>query len=169
VSNFALGIFRPINELEKHPLNKSYLRGSSNDPTDDALASSCVFSLSLVFIHHKSQTNTGIALMRFSFSPAPVSAAAMLRGEKNFGDFGRDKPRWTPGKSPVPEINPPQGALNKAPSLVCNAVVEMPFGPSDRCPPRGGSDVEGAFILSSALTRGCLPLRVKRKTPRPVV
>ena len=29
------GIFRPINELEKHPLNKSYLRGSSNDPTDD--------------------------------------------------------------------------------------------------------------------------------------
>ena len=35
VSNFALGIFRPINELEKHPLNKSYLRGSSNDPTDD--------------------------------------------------------------------------------------------------------------------------------------
>ena len=33
---FALGIFRPINELEKHPLNKSYLRGSSNDPTDDS-------------------------------------------------------------------------------------------------------------------------------------
>ena len=31
-----LGIFRPINELEKGPLNKSYLRGSSNDPTDDS-------------------------------------------------------------------------------------------------------------------------------------
>ena len=30
-----LGIFRPINESEKNPLNKSYLRGSSNDPTDD--------------------------------------------------------------------------------------------------------------------------------------
>ena len=28
VSKFALGIFRPINELEKHPLNKSYLRAS---------------------------------------------------------------------------------------------------------------------------------------------